>query len=158
MVTTCDMEHAAIAGSTGGGSVILLKDKTYDADSLMAFLNSSVAEWSMRQVAPVRRGGWMLLEQSVLKTVPIPNFLTQKKSFARSELSRLASIARARMRESTGYQSQESRQQLSAVEDQIDSLIIGALGLDARDGTYIRRRVLALRGSKGDKIQEPGLL
>lgn len=63
----------------------------------------------------------------------------------------LASTASAKVRESFGNQSSEVRKQIAAIEDQIDSLIIEALGLNAEEGAYIRRRVLSLRGAKEDK-------
>jgi len=151
-VTRSDAEeNVAIAGSTGGGSWILLKDAQYDDRSLMAFLNSSVVEWSLRQVASVRRGGWMVIEQRVLETILLPKFLTEPQSFARSELSLLAERATVVAKTSTGLQNSESRQQVAAIEDQIDSLIIEALGLSAQHGSYIRKRVLALRGARVDR-------
>jgi type I restriction-modification system DNA methylase subunit len=151
MICSVDDPRSAVAGSTGGGSWIVVEGNIFEPSSLMAFLNSCVAEWFLRQVASLRRGGWLLFEQQVLDNLPIPNFLTEPESFARSELSRLSSIAGKKMREAIGVQSSETRKQLNALEDQIDSLIIEALGLNAEEGTYIRRRVLSLRGAKDDK-------
>jgi type I restriction-modification system DNA methylase subunit len=150
-VCFADTQRIAIAGSTGGGSWIVVKDTSYEIYSLMAFLNSCVSEWFLRQVASIRRGGWLLFEQQVLENLPIPKFLTDPQSFARSELTRLATTASAKVRESFGNQSSEVRKQIAAIEDQIDSLIIEALGLNAEEGAYIRRRVLSLRGAKEDK-------
>jgi type I restriction-modification system DNA methylase subunit len=146
-----DTPRTAIAGSTGGGSWIVVKDKTYEIYSLMAFFNSCVSEWFLRQVASVRRGGWLLFEQQALENLPVPRFLADPKSFARSELSRLATTASAKALESFGNQSSEVRKQIAAIENQIDALLIEALGLNAEEGTYIRRRVLSLRGAKEDK-------
>ena len=146
-----DVQRTAIAGSAGGGSWIVVQDTSYDLFSLMAFLNSSVAEWFLRQVASVRRGGWLLFEQQALENLPLPKFLTDSKSFARSELSRLAMSANAKIRESLGVHSSETRKQLETLEGQVDSLIIEAIGLDSDEGAYIRRRVLSLRGMKDDK-------
>lgn len=151
MVCCVEDSHTAVAGSTGGGSWFVVEGNSFEVSSLMAFMNSCIAEWFLRQVASLRRGGWLLFEQQVLENLPIPNFLTDPKSFARSELSRLASMAGMKMREAIGVQSSETRRQLNALEDQIDSLIIEALGLNAEEGAYIRRRVLSLRGAKEDK-------
>jgi hypothetical protein len=146
-----DTPRTAIAGSTGGGSWFVVKGKTYEIYSLMAFFNSCVSEWFLRQVSSVRRGGWLLFEQQALENLPVPQFLADPKSFARSELSRLATTASAKAHESFGNQSSEVRKQIAAIEDQIDALLIEALGLNAEEGTYIRRRVLSLRGVKEDK-------
>ena len=150
-VTESEGENAAIAGSTGGGSWILLKNAQYDNKSLMAYLNSSVVEWSLRQVASVRRGGWLVIEQRVLETILLPRFLTEPQSFARSELIRLAVRATEIARVSAGFQNSETRQQIAAVEDQINSLVIEALGLSAPQGDYVRKRALALRGARPDR-------
>jgi hypothetical protein len=146
-----DVQQTGIAGSTGGGSWLVIEDNSYELFSLMAYLNSCVAEWFLRQVAAVRRGGWLLFEQQVLEDLPIPKFLMDSKSFARSELSRLAKTASEKMRESIGIHSSETRKQLVALEDQIDSIIIETLKLDADEGEYIRQRVLSRRGVKEDK-------
>jgi type I restriction-modification system DNA methylase subunit len=150
-VTESEGINTAIAGSTGGGSWIVLKNVQYDKRSLMAYLNSSVVEWSLRQVASVRRGGWLVIEQRVLETILLPRFLAQPQSFARSELIRLAERATELARASAGFQSSEVRQQIASVEDQINSLIIEALGLSAAQADYVRKRVLALRGARSDR-------
>jgi hypothetical protein len=140
-------KDAAIAGGTGGGSVIIINSGKYEYYSLLAFLNSSIAEWIARQTASVRRGGWMLVEQASLRSLPIPRFLSDANSFARSELGRLAESASAITAQAADLKSVAARQKLAAIEDQIDSLVIEAAGLTAQHGAYIRRRISALRGS-----------
>lgn len=157
-VTICDEENAAIAGGTGGGSVVLLPGKTYEQYSLAAFLNSSLVEWLARQAASVRRGGWILIEQSTLRDLPIPTFLADQTSFARSELTRLAREASAIIRQSSDLQSAVARQQLVSIEDQIDSLLMEAAGLTAQQGAYVRERVSAMRSRSTQRDREPSLL
>jgi type I restriction-modification system DNA methylase subunit len=156
--TICQEENAAIAGGTGGGSVVLLTGNIYEFYSLVAFLNSSLVEWLARQAASVRRGGWILIEQSMLRDLPVPAFLADQTSFARSELTRLAKEASNIIRQSSDLQSAVGRQQLVAIEDQIDSLLIGAAGLNAKQGTYIRERVSAMRSRSTQPDPEPSLL
>jgi type I restriction-modification system DNA methylase subunit len=143
--TICEQIHAAIAGGTGGGSVVLVSNRKYELYSLVAFFNSSLVEWFARQAASVRRGGWILIEQSTLRHLPIPAFLSDQTSFARSELARLAETASSITNQNSDLQSTAARQQLVAIENQIDSLLIEAAGLNAQQGAYIRERVSAMR-------------
>jgi type I restriction-modification system DNA methylase subunit len=139
-------QDAAIAGGTGGGSVILLQNAKYERYSLLAFLNSSVSEWIARQTASVRRGGWILIEQASLRALPIPRFLSDSESFARSELARLGEAASVIAGQGSDLKSTTARQRLAAIEDQIDSLVMEAAGLNAQHGAYIRQRIRALHG------------
>jgi len=150
-VAKSEGEYVAIAGSTGGGSWILLKNCDYDDRSLMAYLNSCVVEWSLRQVASIRRGGWIVIDQRALESVFLPKYFIESQSFARSELSRLAERAMEIAKASVGFQGSDLRHQMAAIEEQIDSVVIGAVGLNAQEGGYIRKRVLALRGARADR-------
>lgn len=143
-VTISSEQDAAIAGGTGGGSVILLQNVKYERYSLLAFLNSSVSEWIARQTASVRRGGWILIEQASMRALPIPRFLSDPQSFARSELARLGEAALKIAGQGWDLKSTTARQKLAAIEDQIDSLVIEAAGLNAQHGAYIRRRIQGL--------------
>lgn len=154
----CDGVNVAIAGGTGGGSVILITDSRYELHSLLGFFNSSFVDWYVRQAASVRRGGWILIEQITLRDLPIPGFLAQADSFARSELARLAQNASEIVRQNADLRSSRARQQLAAIEEQIDSLVIEAAGLNAQQGAYIQDRVAAaLRVSSGQEQDQRAL-
>ena len=150
----CDEVNVAIAGGTGGGSVILISDPRYELHSLVAFFNSSLVDWYARQGASVRRGGWILVEQSTLRDLPLPKFLTDQNSFARSELARLAQAASMILRQSSDLKSAVARQQLLAIEQQVDSLLIEAAGLNAQQGVYIRERVATFHARSAQEHDE----
>lgn len=154
----CEDVNVAIAGGTGGGSVILVTNRSYELHSLLGFFNSSFVDWYVRQAASVRRGGWILIEQSTLRDLPIPSFLAQQDSFARSELARLAQLASEIVRQNADLQSVAARQKLVAIEEQIDSLVIEAAGLNAQQGAYIRQRVAGALHAQSSQEQAEGAL
>ena len=102
IVTGADDPNTAIVGSTGGGSWLVLEDERFERWSLMAYLNSVVAEWYFRQVSSLRRGGWLVLEQHLIESLPLPKFLCDQESFARHQISQLAQQLGARLAQMTG--------------------------------------------------------
>jgi hypothetical protein len=146
---------AGILGGAGGGSWLLLKSAKYQIDSLMAYLNSIVAEWFLRQVSSLRRGGWMLVEQRNLNNLPIPKFLSESGSFACSELNRLSLKLSGHMQAAVGLVSPQVRREIQLIEDQIDSIVMEAIGLSSIQADYIRNRVMASRnGGKAENDDE----
>lgn len=148
-------EHSAIVGSAGGGSWIIVNNEQYDVVSLAAYLNSSISEWCIKQIASPRRGGWFLFEGQVIGGLPVPNFLRDASSFARAELARLSGEAQRVSKAAESFQSLESRQHISRIENQIDSLIFESLELTASEAAYVRGRILNLRGISSDSLKDP---
>ncbi len=137
-------QMSAILGSTGGGSWLIIEDSKYEKFSLMAYLNSSISDWFLRQVAPVRRGGWILVEQKAIIQLPIPNFLTDKKSFARSELSRLGEKLWAATLENHKQKGKSQDRSMHAWEEQIDSVLMESLEFSSTEAQYVRDRVFGI--------------
>jgi hypothetical protein len=121
-------------------------------------MNSVVAEWYLRQVSSLRRGGWLLVEQQTVENLPVPKFLKDESSFARSELDRIAKLLQKKVKDSSGFQDTDLRKDIASLEQQIDSLVIGALELSADEAVYIRKRVIGLRGAGAVRVGEEGLI
>jgi len=158
LICANDGPMAAIAGSTGGGSWIVINTDEILPGSLMAYMNSVVAEWYLRQVSSLRRGGWLLVEQQTVENLPVPKFLKDESSFARSELDRIAKLLQKKVKDSSGFQDTDLRKDIASLEQQIDSLVIGALELSADEAVYIRKRVIGLRGAGAVRVGEEGLI
>jgi hypothetical protein len=138
----------AILGSTGGGSWMLLKDNSYDRSVLLAYLNSVLAEWFLRQISSLRKGGYILLEQQSLARLPLPRFLKDNNSFAQSEIKRLSSYISDRVGHTSSSIDPQLRHEVNKVEEQIDGLILEAVGLTASQANYVREKVMFSRGGR----------
>ena len=134
-------DNAVVVGSVW----LLLNKKEFDSDSLMAYLNSSVAEWYLRLDTKQLPGGYLLLRQSNLSTLPVPRFLKDEDSFARSELRRLTQSIRATLSDSARSESEHLRLQVEKMEREIDRLIIQELRLTASHVEQIRLKVAISR-------------
>ena len=142
----------AILGSTGGGSCFLPSDLNYSPTALMAFLNSPIAEWFLRLHAPLRTGGYLLLEQGNLSRVPIPDFLADPRSFAQVEVNRLSQRILSILTAGTGKTSPENRREVEEYENNISVLLFGASNLSAAQADYIRAKVSVSRNASAKRI------
>lgn len=157
-VSSVSTKATTIVGGAGGGSWILFEKNAYQKGSLMAYLNSIIAEWFLRQVSTPRRGGWLLVESQALTNLPIPKFLKDKNSFANNELERLTAKIAEKLQAAVGAHSASIRREVQIIEDQIDSIIIETLGLTSKHADYIRSRVSASRGAVKTADDQPALL
>jgi hypothetical protein len=156
IVTKALSSEAAIVGSTGGGSWIVLPPSTYEQFSMMAYLNSAVAEWYFRQVSSMRRGGWLVVEQHLIQGLPLPLFLRDSQSFARHQIGQLAEQLFNQMGKASGVPDTALRKEIESIEEQVDALVIEALGLSAPQGEYVRARAIGLRkaGAASEEVGE----
>ena len=124
---------------------MLLNDETYDLSATMAYLHSGVVEWYLRGVCASRKGGYMLVEQQSLEGLPIPKFLADKDSFARSELSRIAQqIMAIASQRGKDFKPEETRS-IYILEGQINSIVMSALGLTMHEASVITARLQSQR-------------
>lgn len=128
-----------------GNAWLILKDDSYDLDVLMAYLNSSVAEWYLRQVSPLLHGGYILLRQNNISRLPVPRFLKDKEAFIHGELKRLSQQLYELAAKMKSQIHPHLRMEIRKTEDQIDSLIMDALGLRIFHAEQLRKTVSLTR-------------
>lgn len=129
-----------------GNAYLFLSDESYDLQVIMAYLNSDIAEWFLRQVSPILQRGYILLRQSNLSRLPLPKFLRESDSFVYSELKRLSNQLSIANQQVNSPRDSELRREVEAYEDQINTLIFQALGLKAYQADTIRETVTFARG------------
>ncbi|MFL6335348.1 MAG: class I SAM-dependent DNA methyltransferase [Pyrinomonadaceae bacterium] len=122
-----------------GNAWLMLKNESYELDVLMAYLNSAVAEWYLRQVSPLLHGGYILLRQSNISRLPLPRFLKDKDSFIYGELKRLSTDLSGMVLNATNLNHPQLRVEVKKTEEQIDSLIMEAMGFKASHGEELRK-------------------
>lgn len=134
---------AAVVGSAW----LSLMDPTFDVDVLMSYLNSTVAEWYLRQVSTLLQGGYILIRQNNLLRLPLPRFLKEKQGFVHGELARLGRHLSGIVLGSTRSISDPMiRNEIQKTEEQIDVLIMQALGLTDSQAEQLRKSVALGRG------------
>jgi len=136
---TCrpDPAETAVVGSAW----LFPKDDAYDLDVLMAYLNSSVVEWYLRQVSSLLEGGYLLLRHTNLKSIPLPRFLADKNSFLHGQLKMLSSQLWRISADFGPRIPHERRIDVQSAEAQIDSLIMQALNLTISQAETLRRSI-----------------
>ena len=145
LVCMSDANNVAIMGSTGGGSWLISRQDDDDTLALLAYLNSIVSEWYLRQICSLRQGGYILIEQSQLERIPIPSFLLDKNSFARSEIIRLTNGILDKVKNSSQSAESQWRRDVFRAEEQINTLILEAIGLNVGQASYMRDKILTSR-------------
>lgn len=122
-----------------GNAWLTLSDEEYDRELLMAYLNSSVSEWYLRQIAPLLQGGYLLIRQTNFSKLPIPRFLKESDQFAALEIKQMSRELAVRMMESKQQSSPSLVQELAAKEEKIDSLLMEALGFNFSEAEQLRK-------------------
>jgi len=131
-----------------GNAWLTLRNRNYDLDVVMTYLNSSIAEWYLRQVSPLLQGGYILLRQTNLSKLHLPRFLKASDTFARDELKRLAVELVKASTESDWRANPSIRNEIESAEEQIDVLIMEALRLKSSHAEQIRRSITLTRQLK----------
>ena len=132
-----DPTSSAILGGAGGGSWLVFPDDTYDVYSVVAYLNSVFVFWLLQDLAPVRQGGWLVLEQSTLGVLLIPEFLSDSDSFARQEMSRICKEIIGLVQSGSDPLASPSVREKEA---RINSIVLQALGLSENEARHVLTR------------------
>jgi methylase of polypeptide subunit release factors len=128
-----------------GNAWLILNNEAYDLDVLMAYLNSSVAEWYLRHVSPLLQGGYILLRQTNISKLPLPRFLKDSDAFIHGELKALSkSLAEKTLKSGTPNHA-SIKIEIKRTEDHIDSLIMDALDLKVFHAEQLRKTVSVSR-------------
>lgn len=122
-----------------GNAWLTLKDTAYDLDVLMAYLNSAVVEWYLRQVSPLLQGGYILLRQKNISRLPLPRFLKDSDAFIHGELKRLSKRLSEKVMAAGNPNHPQIRPEIRKTEEQIDSLIMEALDFKISHGEQVRK-------------------
>jgi methylase of polypeptide subunit release factors len=133
IICKTDAPNTAIVGNAW----LTLLDDLYDLDVLMAYLNSSVSEWHLRQLSPLLQGGYILLRQTNLSKLPVPRFLKDNEAFSHGELKRLSIKLGEKAVQASS--SPHILGEIKKTEEQIDSIIMEALGLKMSQAEQIRK-------------------
>jgi len=128
-----------------GNFWLFLQAEEYDIDVLMAYLNSTVAEWYLRQQSPLLSGGYILLREENLAKLPVPRFLKDHKSFVFGELKKLSTALAEKSTMFGGPLPMSVRSDILRMEEQVDSLILQAADLTSDQAMYLRSKVMAAR-------------
>ncbi len=130
-----DPPDSAIVGSAW----LFPKDDAYDLDVLLAYLSSSVVEWYLRQVSSLLQGGYLLIRQTHLESIPLPEFLADKSSFVHGQLKTLCAQMGALCARD------ERSMALQSCEAQMNSLIMQSLGLTMDQAEILQRSISVSR-------------
>jgi len=134
IICRTDPVNAAIVGNAW----LMLKNQAYDLEVTLAYLNSAITEWHLRQVSPLLQGGYILLRQTNLSKLPLPRFLKERNTFIHQELKRL-SHQLTKMLVETKPRNPTLQIEVRKTEDQIDSLIMEALNFEAVHAEQLRK-------------------
>lgn len=143
LASVATVEKTTILGSTGGGSWVFLKDDSISVNCLLAYLNSAVTEWLLRQECPVRAGGYMLLEHRHLEELMLPNFLFDENSYGNSELERLGKL----LVQASARGGSHSRGEIEVMEQAVNGIILSSIGLTTTQASYIQERLTSSRSN-----------
>jgi hypothetical protein len=135
IICKTDPPNAAIVGNAW----LMLKNQSYDLEATLAYLNSAVTEWHLRQVSPLLQGGYILLRQTNLSKLPLPRFLKDSSTFIHQELKRLSSQLTKMLVESQTPNHPTLQVEVRKTEDQIDSLIMEALNFGPVHAQQLRK-------------------
>jgi len=69
----------AFTGGAAGGYGIIPNNKT-EFEFLLAILNSDVTSWYISKTSTKMRGNWLSFESRFIKSIPIPNVTSEKKT------------------------------------------------------------------------------
>lgn len=128
-----------------GNAWLSLQNEAYDLDVLLAYLNSSVAEWYLRNVSPLLQGGYILIRQSNISRIPLPTFLKDKDAFIHAELKSLSQSLVEKALKGKGSNLGSTQVEIRKTEDQIDALIMEALNLKVAHADQLRKGVAVSR-------------